>query len=196
MGAEWQVPIEVGVAERLLVGWRCLPEPVDAGPPPTVAALLVRALQKHATLTFPSALRAVGGAPLTKRWRLGRDFVWRTIDKTSVSVDEAVEGIFHGAFFDWSLQGQVVFLGAPGLPLVLDERYLELPSDPGLFADLKSAGAQGALLPGVDGAVAALYFFDTRSAETVRRALEEAAEQAGGRCVAATGGEVAAQLRG
>ena len=48
----------------------------------------------------------------------------------------------------------------------------------------------------MDGGVAALYFFDGRLAETVRRALEEAAEQAGGRCFAATGGEFAAHLRG
>jgi hypothetical protein len=191
-GSEWRLPTEVEGADRLLVGWRCSPESVDGGPPPIVAAMLVAALQKHATLTYASALGRARGALLNRRPRVGRHFVW----KTSASADEAAEGIFHAAFFEWTLQSQVAILGTPGAPLTLDERYLELPNDATLFGQLKSAGAEGVLLPGVDGAVAAIYSFSAEFAEVVRRDLEDEVRVAGGRCVVATGAEFAAELRG
>ena len=191
-GAEWQLPTEIAVADRLLVGWRFMPDPVDAGPPPTVAALLVGALQKHATLTFASALRPTGGSLLARRWKPGRNFVWTT----SASVDEAAQGIFNAGFFPWNLQGQVAILGGPGLPPALDERYLQLLSEPGLFGEVKSAGALGVLLPGVDGAVAGLYFFNVAVAGSVRSELDNAVRAAGGRCVVATGEDFRVQLRG
>ena len=189
-GSEWQVPFEVDVADRILVAWRCLPDPVDAGPPPSVKALLVGALQKHAMLTFPSALLSGGRAPLTKRWKAG-GFLWRT----GADVDDAAEGIFDADFFPWAMQGQVTILGSPGSPPKLDERYLDLASEPFLFESLKSTGAVGVLLPGVDGAVAALYFFDTALAGAVRNELDRAVRAAGGRCIIATGEDFSRQLR-
>lgn len=191
-GPEWQLPTNVHVAECMLVGWRCLPESTDGGPPPAVAMLLATALRKHASLTFASALRPpVGGTFLSGDWRLGRNFVW----VTSSTDREAAQGIFDADFFSWTQQGQVVVLGSPGVVLALDERYLELQSDPMLFGELKSAGAHGVLLPGVDGSVAGLYFFNTAISSAVRRELESTAQAMGGRCLVTTGEDFRAQLR-
>jgi len=76
-----------------------------------------------------------------------------------------------------------------------NERYLQLQSDPILFGELKSAGAQGVLLPGVDGSVAGLYFFNTAISTAVRSELDGVAQAMGGRCVVTTGEDFGAQLR-
>jgi hypothetical protein len=187
-GSEWQLPTDVHVAERLLLGWRCQSAPTDGEPPPAVASLLATALRKHATLTFASPVRPPAGAT----WKLGRNFVWIT----SSTDREAAQGIFDADFFSWNQQGQVVVLGSPGVALALDERYLELHSDPALFEELKSAGAQGVLLPGVDGSVAGLYFFNTGISSAVGRELDSATHAMGGRCVVTRGEDFRAQLRG
>jgi hypothetical protein len=191
-GDEWQLPTQVPVAERLLLGWRIVPEPVDEGPPLEVARLLVSAVARHATLTFASATRTAAGAKRPpSRWRLRDNFVWTT----GTSVDDAVEGIFHADFFPWNLQGQVVILGPPDAPPTVDERYLQLQSEPALFAELKAAGAAGALLPGVDGAVIGLYFFDSSVSGALQRELVNLVRGGGGECVVARGEDFAAQLR-
>ena len=192
-GAEWQLPTDVPCAERLLVGWRFMPEPVEAGPPAAVARLLVAALGRHGALSFASAVHppARGTLLAGKRWRRP-NFVWRT----SASIEEAVVGIFFADFFSWNMRGQVVCLGKPGAHLELSERFLQLASDPSLFGELEGKGVQGILLPGVDGDVAGLYFFNAAIASTVHGELISLARAAGGRCVVATGPAFGAQLRG
>ena len=192
-GAEWQLPTDVRCAERLLVGWRFTPEPIEAGPPRAVAILLVGALARHGTLSFAAAVhpRASGTLLAGKPW-LRSDFVWHT----SASSEEAVAGIFFADFFSWNLRGQVVCLGKAGAHLELSERFLQLTSDPSLFGELEGMGVQGILLPGVDGDVAGLYFFNAAIASAVRGELISLAAAAGGRCVVATGPAFGAQLRG
>jgi hypothetical protein len=192
-GAEWQLPTDVRCAERLLVGWRFRPEPVEAGPPPAVAMLLVVALGRHGTLSFASAVHPpLGGGLLARTLRRRPKFVWHT----SASSDDAVAGIFFADFFSWNLRGQVVCLGMPGVHLVLSERYLQISSDPRLFDELATRGVQGILLPGVDGAVAGLYFFNAAIASAVHGELVSLARAAGGHYVIATGPDFSAQLRG
>jgi hypothetical protein len=190
-GAEWELPTQVPGAERLLIGWRWAPESVDGGPPPAVAKLVATALTRHGPLTFASATRPFAGGPFF-RPRLRENFVWAT----SADADEATQGVFGGDAFNWDLRGQVAILGTPGVPLILDERFLQLPSDSRLFAELPSLSAKGVLLPGVDGAVASLYFLDPNVGGAVQKELEDLTRAAGGQCVVVAQRETfAAELR-
>jgi hypothetical protein len=176
-GDEWQLPTDVPGTDRLLIGWRWVPEPVDAGPPPPVATLLATALTRQGTVTFASATRS------------SRDIVW----VTTASADEAARGIFDAGVFNWNLRGQVAILAAPGAVLNLNQRHLQLHD--GLFTELRSMGAPGVLLPGVDGAVAGLYVFNPLIRAAVQRDLEDLTHAAGGQCVVAAGAAFAAALR-
>jgi hypothetical protein len=84
---------------------------------------------------------------------MNRHFTWSSTSDPK----QAAAGVFSGEPFAWSLQAQVVVLSEPGVSPRLDERHLELLTKPQLFQGLASLGAIGALLPGVDGDVAALY---------------------------------------
>jgi hypothetical protein len=186
-GPEWQLPVSGIPGERLLVGWKVVPEMVDAGPPLAAAKVLATVLFRHARLTFPSAIRApVAAGLLPRKWRLNRHFQW----STAASAKDACQSIFYADSFSWSLQSQVVILSqavAPlPNPLPLDERHLHLRSEPGLFGELAEAGALGVMLPGVDGDVAGLYFFTSDLARVVRDDLDSEARKTGARCAVAT----------
>jgi hypothetical protein len=161
---EWSLPVPTALT-RLLIGWRTVPSPVDAGVPAVVAEVLTTALCRHAMLTFP-----------TER---GRDVTW----KSTGDPREAAAGIFEGGHFSWDLQGQVVVLSRPGLAPVLNEAHLEVSARPPLFDDLKALGAVGLLLPGVDGDVAGLYTFAPADMHDIIGTLSVLARQAGGDCV-------------
>ena len=168
------------------------PNPSTGGPPPAVAKLLATALTRHGPLTFASATRPFTGGPAFRR-RLRENFVW----VASADADEATQGIFGGDAFNWDLRGQVAVLGTPGVSLPLDERFLQLSSDPRLFAELPSLGANGVLLPGVDGAVAGMYFFDPQVGGAVQNELEALTRAAGVHSVVVGQSEAfAAELRG
>ncbi|HXU62725.1 MAG TPA: hypothetical protein VN962_13540, partial [Polyangia bacterium] len=79
---EWNLPVATALT-RLLIGWRTVPSPVDAGVPPVVADVLATALCRHATLTFS-----------TER---GRDLAWQSTGDPR----EAAAGIFEGGHFSW-----------------------------------------------------------------------------------------------
>ena len=92
---------------------------------------------------------------------------------------------------------RVAILGTPGVPLTLDERFLQLSSDARLFVELPLLGAKGVLLPGVDGAVAGLYFFDPNLGGAVQDELRDLARAVGAQYVVVAQRETfAAELRG
>lgn len=198
-GAEWGLPVNVAAAARVLVGWKVTPAMIDEGVPPMVGQILIATLRRVGTLFFPSALRTpTGAALLPRRWHQGRHFVWKTASlvgdagadvaaDADINVDantDVIDGIFSSDFFPWSQQAQVVIVAAPETAAALDETHLELLRDPRAFEGLARVGAHAVLLPGVDGQVAGLYFFD----QSAGRALEELpvfARARGATCVTA-----------
>ena len=113
---------------------------------------------------------------------MNRHFSWTSTSDPK----QAATGVFSGEPFAWSLQAQVVVLSEPGTSPRLDERHLELSSEPQLFQELASLGAIGALLPGVDGDVAGLYTFSKQATRDFKAALSFRTREGGGEFVPVT----------
>jgi hypothetical protein len=178
----WQLPLD-GTDGRLLIGWRVASPSIDAGVPPQAVDLLMTTLCGRATLTFAAAIRApLGTSFLSRTWRTNRHFTWSSTSDPK----QAAAGVFSGEPFAWSLQAQVVVLSEPGVSPRLDERHLELLTKPQLFQGLASLGAIGALLPGVDGAVAALYTCTKEAMRDFEHALSLRTHEAGCEFVSVT----------
>jgi hypothetical protein len=179
-GRQWRLPVDDGAsgvpADRCLVGWKVAPDVIDDDVPAPATRLLAGALCALFTVTFPSGLRRpIGAGLLPRKWRAGRHFEWVTTRDAA-----AAEALFHDGLFSWSQQGQVVVLSADGTGGVsLSERHLEVLSQPELFQELSNLGAQGVMLPGVDGQVAGLYLFSSESNQALLRALADQAQAAG-----------------
>jgi hypothetical protein len=177
----WRLPTPA-VGDRWLIGWKVIPDAVDAGPPDVVARLLMKVLCRQAAIAVPVAIRPpTGQALVARRWELHRHFEWIT----STDPDEARQRIFDGDHFSWSEQAQVAILLLRGAPVSLSAEHLDLAAQPSLFASLAAAGAGGVLLPGVDGAVAGLYLFAPEWSAIVRGDLEAEAQRTGGKVVVA-----------
>jgi hypothetical protein len=174
----WRLPVAVG--DRCLIGWKVMPDAVDAGPPDVVERLLMEVLCRQGAVAVPVAIRPPAGQALVaRRWELHRHFDW----VTTTDPQEARQRIFDGDHFSWSEQAQVAILLRAGAPVSLGAEHLDLATQPSLFASLAAAGATGVLLPGVDGAVAGLYLFTPERSAIVRADLEAEAQRVGGRCV-------------
>ena len=182
----------------IAVGWRMPIDPVDAGVPSEVAAILITALLRFGRVVFPSwdlcvdadeqwkprgsdlarALPRGGGAGVLARLRGER----RTVLVATARPETALK-LFDDGGFAWSAGTQVAFVARTDhdLPTIdLADVELLLGSEwttaaRGLFAK----GAMGVLRAGVDGDVAGFLAVDAVAAERFVQALAAAAEASG-----------------
>jgi hypothetical protein len=200
-GSHWQLGALPPVSGHMtLIGWRQIPESIDAGVPKEVAAVLARALTSVARVTFPTS---VVHAPVTPAWSasgddLIRDVTWKGLggyakatlkglpkDVVLISTRQPTTamGLFDDARYPWWLQGQLVMLSPPdAAPPDIDLETLGalLEQDWTRRADsLAARRIDGILRPGVDGDVAGLLSFANAVKQDFLASLERESRLAG-----------------
>jgi len=157
--SEWQLGVlPPSIGRMMLIGWKKDQEPVDAGVPEDVAAVVARALTSIGRVTFPSSA-ARGPAELT-----------------STTDPQTLMQAFDDAAHPWSMQGQVLLISAPAeAPPGVDRKQLRalLENEWGEAAQALSApGVIGVVRPGVDGDLAGLLTLTADAERTSLAALE------------------------
>jgi hypothetical protein len=190
--APW--PLHFVAADRVaLVGWEAKPEPVAAGPPPAVAAILGQALCRVGRVTFADA--AAAGS---EGWRQGPEGDWvirfpaslghRLRGRGALSLcstlrPERARDLFAVAGFDWSQGAQAVLLSNPGdppPPLSLSDFAALVDAAEADPAALRLDRAiRGLALPGVDGDYLELVALDLALLPAFTDALRAACEAQG-----------------
>jgi hypothetical protein len=181
-----------------LIGWEQEPEPVDAGVPREVSAVLARALASVSRVTFPSSVLP---PTVTGGWSKSGDDDVRRFDATvagrvaavvkgtpahvvvvSTRNPDSVMRAFDDPGYPWWLQGQVLLLSATNAaPPEIEGNQLH-----GLFEGdgtreaqaLARLGIVGTVRPGVDGDVAGLLSLTAGFDDALLRALEYEAKLA------------------
>jgi hypothetical protein len=156
----WGLPVAVpSWVRRGLIGWRVVPEQVDAGVPEPVARLIASALVSHSRVTFAER---------------------PTLSLVHTTDAGAAQRLFDSEGFDWTMGAQVVFLSAPSAPPpAVSEAHMRAAFDGAQFDGIAGTGATGLLLPGVDGDVAGLYAFSDRLWDGLASALRCACRNSG-----------------
>ena len=196
---EWQLGRLPPAAGRMtLIGWKQEPDPVDAGIPQELGAVLARALASVTRVTFPSSVLHQASA---NGWsKSGGDDVRRLNPTAAARVAAVLKGTpghvlmvstrnpdtvmqaFEDPGYPWWMQGQVLLLSSPNAPPPEIERNQFLA----LFRDdwareaqaLAPFGIVAVVRPGVDGAVAGLLSLTTGFNDIVLQALEHEARLA------------------
>jgi hypothetical protein len=171
--SEWQLgALPPSIGRMMLIGWKKDPEPVDAGVPEEVAAVVARALTSIGRVTFPSS--AVHAATGSGWWPLKR--APGPVELTSTTDPQTLIQAFDDAAHPWSMQGQVLLISAPAeAPPEIDRKQLRalLENEWGDAADALSApGVIGVVRPGVDGDLAGLLTLTADAERTSLAALE------------------------
>ena len=170
--SEWQLGVlPPSMGRMMLIGWKQDPEPVDAGVPDDVAAVVARALTSIGRVTFPSSAvhaSAGGWSPFKRGPDAG--------DLLSTTDPQTVTQAFDDAAHPWSMQGQVLLISAPSVPPPeIDRKRLRalLENDWSGAADaLAPPGVIAVLRPGVDGDLAGLLTLTADAERTSLAALE------------------------
>lgn len=169
----WQLGVlPPSMGRMMLIGWKKDPEPVDAGVPEDVAAVVARALTSIGRVTFPSSAvhaPAGGGWSPFKRGPGSADLLSTTDPQTVMQA-------FDDAAHPWWMQGQVLVISAPSVPSPeIDRKHLRalLENDWSGVADaLSPPGVIAVLRPGVDGDLAGLLTLTADAERTSLAALE------------------------
>ena len=198
--AHWQLgPLPAAYGHVTLIAWSRDGQQ-DGGVPRAVVAVLARAMTSVARVTLPSSQI---DAPATGDWSAHNGGLIRTLTSPgivgrtvrrmrgahpavliSTSEPDVIARAFDDAGFPWWMQGQVLLLFEPDAPppeldepsllTLLEENWAERA------AMLEMPGLQGAVRPGVDGAVAGALaltdsferrFLETLEGETRRAGL-------------------------
>lgn len=196
---EWQLGrLPPAAGHMTLLGWKQEPDPVDAGVPHEVAALLARALASVSRVTFPSsALHPAATAAWAKSGsddvrRLNRTAAGRLaaalkgtpgqIVVVSTRNPDSVTQAFDDPGYPWWMQGQVLLLSAANAtPPEIERNQLLALFEEEWTRDaqaLAPAGIVGVVRPGVDGDVAGLLSLSPAFDEIVLQALEHEARLA------------------
>jgi len=183
-----------------LIGWRQVPESIDAGVPKDVAAVLARALTSVARVTFPSSVVHPSVTPVWSSFGedLIRGLTWKGLGGIakaafkgrpkevvlmSTRQPATAASLFDDAGYPWWLQGQVAVLSAPdAAPPDVDLETLGalIDGDWTRLADSVAArGIDGIVRPGVDGDVAGLLSFSERVEQDFLASLEGESRLAG-----------------
>lgn len=184
----------------MLIGWRQIPEPRDAGVPEEVAGVLAQAFTSVARVTFPSSVanpsvtgvwspsgddlsRVLPSRSFTERIRESLQGMAPDIMLTSTRRPERVMHLFDDAAYPWWLQGQVVLLSGPEAapPDINREMLLALYRDDWATgaAHLAPAGIKAVFRPGVDGDVAGLFSLSEAFEHALIATLESKTRVAG-----------------
>ena len=204
----WQLtPVADG--QVWLLTWQIDPWPIDAGLPEPLASVFAEALcmcgvVAHLSPPFPGLAPQQGwtrSADHPSRWHhavrdpLMRRVIGRATPLSLTATADpatAAEG-FDTVGFDWSQQGQIVFLLPSGDLPPVDGLALAQLMD-GSPASARSLSGEpvlrGLMLPGVDGAVAQIVAFDPGLWPELEPALRSAATQRDVAVRAATEAEV------
>lgn len=173
-----------------LIGWRTAPElEVDAGPPAEVALIIARALTRHALVTFPlsEAPRASSG-DVIRTLKAGNPLqqvkdrferITSTVHLVATREPESLTQVFEDGRFSWPQQTTFALLSALGAKAPDLDRAQVLGISKDQTVDPEWRGALAALLPGVDGTVAALVCRDGAVQTEVLADLRHEAETAG-----------------
>ena len=174
---EWQLGRLPPAAGRMtLIGWKQDPDPIDAGVPKEVAAVLARALTSLARVTFPSSIEHASATGRVVGPRKGAPgdlvLVWTTDAETAMQA-------FDDPGYPWWLQGQVLLMSASTAagPDISRNQLLALFAEEWAreAATLAQFGVVGIVRPGVDGDMAGLLSLSAGFDDAMLAALEREA---------------------
>jgi len=163
LSCDWQLgslPPRQGVFE--LLGWVCADDAQEGGVPQPVRQLLARVWVSMARLEYlfhDHPERSAWAHFLPRAWR--GPMLPRWVNSTDPSQAQA---LFHDSGCPWALQGQALLLseiqspmprlGAVPLDVLLSDDWCQLAPP------LRAAGVEAVVRPGVDGAVAGLWWLE------------------------------------
>lgn len=163
LSSDWQLgllPPRQGTLE--LLGWACREPGLEGGVPQPVQQLLARVWVGVARLEY-----LFHDHPGRSAWAHLLPRAWRgpVLPRWTNSTDPSqAQALFHDSGCQWSLQGQVLLLSEVQSPL---PRLEAVPLDVLLSDDwwqlappLRAAGVEAVVRPGVDGAVAGLWWLE------------------------------------
>jgi hypothetical protein len=181
--AQWQLGPFPAAGRAMLIGWKLIPAPSDAGIPAAVAVILANAMTALARVTFlcsgsaqsatanwspmgDDLIRKIeGDGPLARAKALRKGLPARMV-LWSTQRPEIAQRLFEDADYPWWLQGQLVLLSKSDLPPpdldlktligLLGEDWMAWP------ARLEATGVLGVMRPGVDGDVAGIVLVTDR----------------------------------
>jgi len=163
LSSDWQLGLPPPRQGRLeLLGWVCADDAQEGGVPLPVRQLLARVWVGMARLEYlfhDHPGHSTWARLIPQAWR-GR-VLPRWVNSTDPSQAQA---LFHDSGCPWSLQGQALLLSEIQSPM---PRLESVPLDVLLSDDwwqlappLRAAGVEAVVRPGVDGAVAGLWWLE------------------------------------
>ncbi len=159
-----------------LIGWKQDPDPIDAGVPKEVAAVLARALTSLALVTFPSSIEHASATGRVVGPRKGAPG-----DLVLVSTTDAETAMqaFDDPEYPWWLQGQVLLMSASSAagPDISRNQLFALFAEEWAreAATLAQFGVVGIVRPGVDGDMAGFLSLSAGFDDAMLAALEREA---------------------
>lgn len=197
--AHWQVghlPVEKYFLT--IIGWRVIPQPIDAGVPKKIAEVLARAMTSVARITFPSSdikhnisdsRSSINGDFAIS---IKENFIDRIINTFSHAPSIALLStrkpetallMFDDSWFHWNMQGQIALLSESdgNLPEIDKQTLFGLFEDTWVESatDFQDIGIKGIMRPGVDGDLAAFLSLTKEFEKNLLTAMENETRAAG-----------------
>jgi hypothetical protein len=189
----WELPRVSGAVRTGLLGWRSESEPIDAGVPPPVAAVIADALCRAGAVVFlgriePHPALSATWQSIDNAWvrsvRVGgRLWPWaREVPLICTRAPATAVQLFEQDAYPWHLRGQAVLLTrADQRPPNVSAEMLRAIFDGRIEApDFVDRGVDGLMLPAVDGDFAGLFAFDSAHWTSMTAALEVAVKSTHG----------------
>lgn len=192
--AQWQLTGILGTSTSVLCGWQQAPPSVEGGIPNEVAEVISKSMCRDARVSFlfndaddiakahsngKYSIQPIAASTMKAMWSGTPS---RAVVVTS-NDPKVVNSLFDASYFNWSLQGQIVFLSSlsepvPDLKDVLScasqKKYEDVP-----LKAIDEFSLSGIMRPGVDGDVAGFLFRTVSDKESFLRVLREEAESNG-----------------
>jgi hypothetical protein len=163
-----RLPIELKLlaTDRLsfvFVTWPCDGSAPDGGPPEVIARVLASAMCAHHHVTFISALADSADATWRRGYGYSAQRQSRLLTRAIPLISTHEPALAMQAFEDeWTTEGHMVLLSQGDAPPIFNALDLQGDASAILAFVEQSADICAALLPGVDGDFAGLYFQDQK----------------------------------
>lgn len=192
--AQWQLAGILGTSTSLLCGWQQIPPSVEGGIPNEVAEVISNSMCRDARVSFLfNDADDMAKAHSKEKYSIqpiaisSIKAMWSGIPSRAVVVSsndpKVVNSLFDASYFNWALQGQIVFLSGlsepvPNLKDALSKASQKKYEDAPLDA-IHDYSLVGIMRPGVDGDVAGFLFRSVAHKESFLKVLREEAESNG-----------------